>query len=189
MRVGVVALLVAASLLGLLATTARPAHACSCVPLSHSERLDRADAVFAGEATAVKARPQIPLLWSSSDPVTVEFAVKKVWKGPQQKTVTITTVRAQASCGYEFQKGGTYLVYARNGATGLCDGTAPAWRAFEDIVALGDAWEPEPDPAALPMAGGGCIPFAATPRPGVDAGALALLVGVIGLGILRRPRL
>ena len=82
------------------------AQACSCAfpPGSPAEELAQADAVFAGVATSVKAHRKLFILPSSSDPVTIEFDVSHVWKGPQQETLTVKTVRSEASCGYEFQR-------------------------------------------------------------------------------------
>ena len=188
MRRLLVAVLAAAGLLALLAP-AQPAHACSCVQFTRAELFERADAVFAGEATAVKAPFRIPFTGSGLDPVTVEFAVSQVWKGPQQGTMTVTTARSEASCGYRFREGGKYIVYARDRETGLCAGTMPTWRAFEDITTLSAGWQPDPAIATVPAEGGGCSPFSGAVANRPDAGAVALLVGAIGLGIRRRPSL
>ena len=168
---------------------ARQAHACSCAiaPGSPAEELAKADAVFAGIATSVKAHRKLFILPSSSDPVTVEFEVTHVWKGPLQGTLTVKTVRNEASCGYEFRKGEWYVVYARNGETGLCSRTTPTWRAFADFAELDTAWEPKRIRVITvgPDRGGGCIPFAATRVNGPELGALALLAGAVLLGVRR----
>ena len=194
-RYSLVALLAAGLALYALASLsgAGPAHACSCAVAlgSPAEELAQADAVFAGVATSVKAHRKLFILPSSSDPVTVEFDVSHVWKGPQQETLTVKTVRSEASCGYEFQKGEWYIVYARNGETGLCNRTMSTWRAFADFRELDPAWEPERIRVITvgPDRSGGCIPFVATSVNGPELGALALLAGVVALGIRRRPRL
>lgn len=82
----------------------------------------------------MKAHRKLFILPSSSDPVAVEFDVSHAWKGPQQGTRIVKTVRSEGACGYEFQEGEWYIVYARNGETGLCGRTAPTWRAFEDFA-------------------------------------------------------
>ncbi len=194
-RIGLAALLAAGLALYALASLsgAGPAHACSCAlaPGSPAEEFAKADAVFAGVATSVKARRKLLILPSSADPVIVEFEVSHVWKGPQEETLTVNTVRRESSCGYEFQKGEQYIVYARNGETGLCNRTMPTWRAFADFEELDAPWEPERIRVFLvgQHRGGGCIPFATTRINGPELGALALLAGAIGLGIRRRPRL
>ena len=165
------------------------AHACSCAlpPGSPAEELAKADAVFAGVATSVKAHRKLFILPSSADPVTVEFEVSHVWKGPQQETLTVSTVRSESSCGYEFQEGEWYIVYARNGETGLCSRTMPTWRAFADFKELDAPWEPERIRVITvgPDRGGGCTSFAATSGNGPELGALALLAGAVLLGVRR----
>ena len=194
-RIGLAALLAAGLALYALASLSGggTAQACSCAfpPGSPAEELAQADAVFAGVATSVKAHRKLFILPSSSDPVTVEFDVSHVWKGPQQESLTVKTVRSESSCGYEFQKGEWYVVYARNGETGLCSRTTPTWRAFADFKELDAPWEPERirEFTVGPDRGGGCIPFAATSVNGPELGALALLAVAVALGIRRRPRL
>ena len=95
------------------------------------------------------------LSYSSADPVSVKFNVSRVWKGPRSDTITIKTVRSEASCGYEFEEGRRYIVFARNGETGLCSRTAGLGNAVADLAALGDGWQPEsPADSVRPL--GGC---------------------------------
>ncbi len=177
------------ALLALLAG-AEPAHACTCAPSgSPTEALAEADAVFAGEVTAVRPLGHPPFRLSSADPVAVEFKVSQIWKGPRRDILTVETEWSEISCGYEFKKGGTYIVYARDGSTGLCSRTSPAWRAFADFAALGPGQKPETLPGTE-MAGRGTCAGAASAGPkSVDIASLSLLAGVIALGIRRRPRL
>ena len=117
-----------------------PTQACSCASSgSPKEALARADAVFAGKATAVQVLTNTN---SSNDPVTVRFDVNRVWKGPSEDTIVITTERSGISCGYEFKEGRRYLVYARYGETGLCTRTRPAALAPRDFAELGPGWQP-----------------------------------------------
>lgn len=168
----------------------KPVHACSCVsPGSPAEALSNADSVFAGKVVAIRPTGHPPFRLSSADPVMVEFEVTQIWKGTQERTVTIETKRSEVSCGYDFTKGLHYIVYARDGRTGLCSRTAPAWRAFEDLVALGPGMRPEPGPMAETGAGRGCGAAMRREPSRVDVAALVLLAGVVGLGVRRRPRL
>ena len=131
-------------------------HACSCVDSgSPSEALGRADAVFAGEATAVQVWSRSWPIISSADRVSVRFDVNRIWKGPRSDTITIKTVRSEVSCGYEFEEGRKYIVYVRNGETGLCSRTASAALAIQHFAELGEGWQPESpaDPVRRP---GGC---------------------------------
>jgi hypothetical protein len=50
---------------------------------------------------------------STGDPIEYEFRVEKVWKGAPRKTLRVYSARAGATCGYVFQVGKRYLVYAR----------------------------------------------------------------------------
>ena len=131
-------------------------HACSCANSgSPSEALGRADAVFAGEVVSTRVRRAHLLGYSSADPVSVKFNVSRVWKGPRSDTITIKTVRSEASCGYEFEEGRKYIVYVRNGETGLCSRTASAVLAIQDFAELGEGWQPE-SPADSVGRPGGC---------------------------------
>jgi len=114
--------------------------ACTCLPPeSPADELERSTAVFAGEVTSVKA-PSGPIT-SSADPIAVTFQVYTVWKGSHSDTFTITTARSSASCGYPFETGKEYLVYAHGEAddlqVSLCSRTKPLTLASSDLVALG----------------------------------------------------
>jgi hypothetical protein len=164
--------------LGLLARAA-PAQACSCLPMSPDEAYANADGVFSGTVQAVNA----PAAGGGGmEPVTVELAVQTLWKGPVPATLTLQTPADSAACGYPFETGTGYLVYAyHEGAiwtTNLCTRTAVLTQAGEDLVALGPGTPVAP--AATPPTGG---------RPGVvmDPGVLATyglaLAVVVGLAV------
>ena len=145
--------------------------------------------MFAGKVTAIKPLGHPPFRMSSADPVEVEFQVSRVWKGPRLETTVIETELSETSCGYEFKKGGTYIVYVHDGRTGLCTRTSPAWRAFQDLVALGPGSRPESVPTT--STGNGMICGAAAGNGGqrIGVATVGLLAGVLALGIRRRPRL
>jgi hypothetical protein len=74
----------------------------------------------------------------------VRFSVVTAWRGVDTREVTVSTHRSSAMCGYPFQEGEEYLVYARGGeglTVSLCSRTAPLADAGEDLAALG-AGEP-----------------------------------------------
>ena len=168
----------------------KPAHACLCAPSgSPAEALERADTVFAGKVTSIKFKGTSPYRLSSADPVAVEFRVSRVWKGPRRETTTVATENSGISCGYQFKKGQTYIVYATDGYTGMCSRTAPAWRAFADLMALGPGRQPETLPETGAAGGGTCARPARMGAKPLDIASLSLLAGAIGLGIRRRPRL
>ena len=133
---------------------------------------------------------------SSADPVTVEFDVIKVWKGPLRETLTVDTERSEISCGFEFKEGRRYVVYAYDGYTGFCTRTAPAWLAVRDFTALGFGQDPEPAgapdgklPETSTSDGPGCNAPARPGRNRMDFAALALLAGVAILGARPKRRL
>ena len=70
----------------------------------------------------------------------VTIAVEEGFRATPEKTVQVYTAASEAACGFSFQKGERYLVFARR-ATGklvvsLCSATRPAKYAAEDIEYL-----------------------------------------------------
>ena len=126
------------------------ARACSCAmpPGSQIERAERAlsnsDAVFSGEVVRID-RPSGPIR-SSGDPETDTFRVLESWKGPKSGTLEVKTPVADMSCGYPFEEGRAYLVYASEKRQGLevylCGETKPLPKAKEDLAALGEDEKP-----------------------------------------------
>jgi hypothetical protein len=151
---------------------ARPAYACSCAPPgSPQDALNDATAVFGGTVTAIEAPfgtpicketfPFIDVVVSSGDPVRVIFEVTDVWKGAVDRRVIVTTSRNGASCGYSFQVGERYLVYASSQSTelraSLCSRTNHLAQAQNDLVVLGAGAQPAPS-AAIDTATGLSLP-------------------------------
>jgi len=95
----------------LLATDARCARACSCAPPgSPAEERDGRAAVFAGRVTDVSIPDQNSYTLFRSVAATV--AVNEVWKGDVGSSIVIGTSREEASCGFKFDGGQEYLIYA-----------------------------------------------------------------------------
>jgi hypothetical protein len=119
-----------------------PAYACSCViPGPADEELANSVAVFSGKVIDV-AKPLINIgPVSSADPLKVTFQVYTVWKGSMSQTTTITTARSGASCGYTFEKGKEYIVYAygtdNDLSVSLCSRTQLLDTAKDDLGILG----------------------------------------------------
>lgn len=118
---------------------------CSCiVPPAPTAARAAATAVFVG---TVVSRREITLEVDGSDiaipALAVTFRLEAVWKGvePGEETVEVTTGFGGGDCGFPFVRGGTYLVYAGDGAprltTSVCTRTALATLAEEDLEALG----------------------------------------------------
>jgi len=116
-------MLLATSLL-LVAATPRVAQACSCVGgLTPEQYLQGADVVFVGTVTDI-VEPNDP--HSSLAPRLVSLNVSSVLKGSPGEAAVVKTAFSGGSCGYEFQVGGEYKVYAyqRSGQleTSICSG-------------------------------------------------------------------
>ena len=110
------------------------AHACKCAePGGAVEAAAGAAAVFEGQVTKI----------SSADAQTqrVELKVPRAWKGVSGEQVSVSTPAESAACGYPFQVGESYLVYAAAGSDGLrvvhCSRTRPIAEADADVAALG----------------------------------------------------
>ncbi len=137
-------------LIGLLFMINTEALPCECVggtPLGR-EGLPAWSAVFLGYVTNIR-------LLTSKDPVRgnestfdeqaeVTFRVHRAWKGVDRQTVSVlTATHAPVSCGYPFEVGQYYLVYARLPADGhvmetsLCTPTKELSQAGNEIAALG----------------------------------------------------
>jgi len=106
--------------------------------------LGEADAVFSGTVVAKEDvnKPRADGVIGSMDPVEYTIAVLEVWKGELADTVAVRTARFSASCGFPFEIGTQYLIYADTGAgtgclrTNLCTGTKPLEYADQDIAEL-----------------------------------------------------
>ncbi len=112
------------------------AKACSCIPPQPpQESLAQSAAVFSGTVTHIEQS-------ALSRDQKISFDVRTVWKGADQKTLSLTTPGDSAACGYSFSEGGAYLVYAsetedKNLAVYLCGRTALLENATEDLEILG----------------------------------------------------
>ena len=115
-------------------------NACSCAqPAPPQESLEQSTAVFTGKVIDI----DIPsgIIVSSTDPIKVTFEVSKIWKGPDYKTLVLTTARNGAICGYSFKENEEYIVYAYGEedtlSTGICSRTRLLASAQNDLQELG----------------------------------------------------
>jgi len=112
----------------LLFASPRVALACSCVQSTRPQLVGNAVVIFAGVVTAQHGSflPLVTCRMSSADPVAFEFSVDQIYKGDVSRTVSVSTVVSGASCGYEFQVGKRYTVFATGTGdkleTDLCRG-------------------------------------------------------------------
>ena len=129
-------------IVSMLTIETESACACSCAPPPLDEELTTAAAVFTGKVVGLAESIGGSGPISSADPMKVTFQVYTVWKGSvSQTTTTITTARSGSSCGYTFEKGGEYIVYAdgpkNNLSVSLCSRTQPLATAGDDLAVLG----------------------------------------------------
>lgn len=126
------------------------AHACSCVRISQEEGFKNSEAVFSGTVLGVTLEKDLSeaVLGGSVSYKEVRVQVDEVWKGVNDAVVSVGTAQYSASCGYDFEVGGTYLIYARSGeyygtdySSGICSRTSvlASDRAQSDLEFLGEA--------------------------------------------------
>lgn len=142
--------------------------ACECAPLPvvtgprdfAESQANRADAVFEGKVRGValhwklRDTPAGDLLLANLDdnPPTmlVTFEVSRSYRGTQPDEVQIETGLGAGDCGFDFEAGRQYLVYAdadENGhlSTSVCSGTALLEDSAANLAYLrGEANIPEP---------------------------------------------
>lgn len=175
------------------------AYACSCAVetgISAEERIEDAfslgGAVFSGEAVSIEG-PAESAAMSSAAPVTVTFDVSEVWKGPQANTLEATTAVSSASCGYNFQTGEEYLVYASEDLqVSLCSETKPLSTAKVDLEVLGSADDTVGGNGTLPDTSGvttlsRLAPHTMAGVAGLAAVLVTLAVFIFSKKFLRRP--
>ncbi|HSH04534.1 MAG TPA: hypothetical protein VLL52_18635 [Anaerolineae bacterium] len=138
-------LLIITLLLPWLTHPSDTAWACSCVEgETVTDAVNRAHLVFAGEVTDEQT---LSTLFSSTD-TAYAFNVQEVWKGEASRNLVIQTAKDSAACGYNFNVGNTYLVYAYEYEgqlqTNLCSRTTELSSATEDLNILGSGNPPLP---------------------------------------------
>ena len=123
--------------------------ACSCVPMPENvtigqqikEAHKQSSVVFIGEVIEVVKKPDDDFF------VTVKFKVEKIWNDKEfQRELVITTGRDDGFCGYAFEKGKRYLVYAFENnnelSTNICTRTSAA-EQNKDIAFLNRMKKPK----------------------------------------------
>ena len=151
-RLGFLIFALAVNLLLAGTSNLRNAHACSCASVPLEEYLRTSDAVFSGEVVGIDANDLSRGPWPQLGKVT--FNVSDVWKGVSEEPVAVYGQGPEASCGIDFEKGESYLVYAYRSnedgplETDLCNATKPLAAAERDLGVLG------PPGTSLPGTGG-----------------------------------
>lgn len=173
------------------------ASACSCAALPGTpqerarEALSGATAVYSGEVVGFEKPPPNTTMVEGTmmtvmggGTATVTLRVSNVWKGPRQQTVTIRTgADSGGGCGYPFEEGREYLVYAGEGMTAdLCSETKPLSEASADLEALGDGASPEDGDTLSDTSGGVSVRAMAGLAGLVMAGSLLLAMRLLNTG-------
>ncbi|HEY8559719.1 MAG TPA: hypothetical protein VIL74_04895 [Pyrinomonadaceae bacterium] len=120
-------LIVSAAATIFFALGASDVSACSCLVddnQSTSKKVrtsyNQATAVFYGEVTEIKPKPgAVEGSDPNLEPVTVKFKVYKFWKGAMKDEIIVTTAANSAMCGFNFETGRRYTVYANDAGNGL----------------------------------------------------------------------
>lgn len=118
---------------------------CTCIDApAPAVALSSANAVFLGTVSSLRETTQLLDGEDSEIPAReVTFRVHASWKGVDvaDRRIVVSTGHGGGDCGYNFEVGVTYLVYAHGGEGGLttsiCSRTAPAKTARADFDALG----------------------------------------------------
>ncbi|MGH7490769.1 MAG: FlgD immunoglobulin-like domain containing protein [bacterium] len=115
--------------------TPQESQACSCLPPPPpAEAVAAADAVFLAKVIAFEEMPaQYERL--------ARLQMERIWKGRPEEADSVYTALNSAACGYDFQLGGTYLIYANRREPGrlwthLCSRTAHVADAADDLKFL-----------------------------------------------------
>jgi hypothetical protein len=134
-----------ACLVCVFAFSAQRVSACSCAEPSPNAFVgfEVSDAVFVGKAIEVK-EVEIPYKnkagWFTVE-LEVKFRVERTLKGLEGSEVILRTGSGCCSCGYEFEKGQKYLVYAYHYKgmlnTNYCTRTKPLAYAAKDLEEIG----------------------------------------------------
>jgi hypothetical protein len=126
----------------LLAIDPRYTFACSCsAEPPVMEEFASCKAVFSGRVLSRSKIVIAPAELGGFEEVSFTFLVDRVWKGQLTTQVDVATGVGGGDCGFLFEEGEEYLVYAfadeESLATNICTRTRPISLAFNDIKELG----------------------------------------------------
>ncbi len=119
-------------------------YACSCAATpSPRQALKEAKAVFVGEVVS-KEVFEVKDEYGVQPVVRVKFIVSRVWKGVEGTEVIVNTSGYNPACGFNFEKGKKYLVYAYPDRwklnvfeTNICNRTKELRSAARDLRVIG----------------------------------------------------
>jgi hypothetical protein len=128
---------------------ASDAAACSCVSgIPICESFWKTPIVFDGDVLRIERIPDSARPSAFRLRRLVTFTVNRAYRGGVEGTIQIATGSSGADCGYPFEVGDRYLVYAHDSggtlSTGICSRTRPLSKAAEDLEYLETAFDPSP---------------------------------------------
>jgi hypothetical protein len=161
--------------------------ACSCLPPGPPlAALAEADAVFRGKVVEMERMSEGNRL------LRVKIQVTSVWKGAVTTETLVQTTDNSAACGFPFQIGGDYLIYADTSTADtpngppiapytahLCSRTRSIGQAADDLAALGPGQPPTP---GLPNTGTGATTERIIPGELVIGGAILAFLAIVQRG-------
>jgi Tissue inhibitor of metalloproteinase len=130
------------------------AYACSCAPFSIQRAISSSDAVFSGEVVDLQTGTSASRIFGPSDTATLR--VSEAWKGTDQSTLEVSTPSQGSACGYPFEEGQEYLVYAygkQDLKVDACGATAVLSEAGEELAVLGNGEKPRSSDALTDTSG------------------------------------
>jgi hypothetical protein len=159
--------------------SAAPVFACSCGFASGAPGIARDARVFTGTVTQVDD-PAVGPLVSTARPLVVHVAVEKVYRGSVGAQQLVRTAAESASCGFSFEVGQRYTVFA----------DPPKSGDIPRIGLCGGAVRGDIDPASYGLVSGTSPPAGPTSPFGtvVVAAGLVALVGAAAGVVLRVRR-
>ncbi|WP_181347609.1 hypothetical protein [Thalassobacillus sp. CUG 92003] len=160
-----------------------PVSACSCTePPPAQTAYKTNDAVFSGKIVKIEKEDSSGGLQSSLDPVKVLVEVDETWKNASESQQIVATAESSASCGFPFEEGEEYLIYANEHdgelKTDLCSRTTSLDSAEGDMRILGDGERPDEEVNLEDSLGPSRFPYV--------IGGIVILV--LGLFIYKRKR-
>jgi hypothetical protein len=177
-RMGFIVAVTTASLL-----TGREADACSCMrPPGATEAMAGSDHVALVRVTDITRHGgETPGPGSAPASLRVALDVERAFKGAPSKRLEIFTAASSAACGFHFDTGQRYLVYAHNDQDGtiqvsLCSRTQSAAQASADLEELARSAPNGAQQTPTPDSGAGDDPGTApapTPSPPPSAEPVA----------------
>lgn len=128
---------------------AQRTNACSCAAAPPPRQaLREAKAVFIGEVISTEVF-DVKNGFGTQQVIQIRFAVNRFWKGIEGSEAIVYTSGHEMSCGFHFERGKKYLVYAypdrwELGAleTGICNRTTEIANAARDLRAIGKGSKP-----------------------------------------------